>query len=150
MFVRRSNLYQGVPYPYSTLWNRAERNEAVHGRSFRSYVINRVRVHPESWASPAKMSTNDNFVRMPRHNYSYSACVCATSVHLHLQRCQSPSNKAFFVPVQSGRSVGLFGAPEEEKWGPTDALPLPRKLFFSGCMESVRCRQPISVNAAGK
>ena len=36
------------------MWNRKERNEAVHGRSFRSSIKNRVWIHPESCASPAK------------------------------------------------------------------------------------------------
>ena len=30
-----------------------ERNDAVHGRSFRCCVKDRVWVHPESWTSPA-------------------------------------------------------------------------------------------------
>ena len=45
-----------------TLRNRKERNEAVHGRSFRSYLKNRVWVHPESRASSAKSVRTITFV----------------------------------------------------------------------------------------
>ena len=48
------------------------------------------------------------------------------------------------------RSVGPFGPPEEEKGVNTRVLPLPGKLLLSGCMESVRCRQPISTNSSGR
>ena len=89
-----------------------------------------------------QISMNDNLLRMPRNSNSVS---CAKCVHLHLLWCQSPSNNTLFVPVRLDRSVLL-----KNKKGSNTCFPVPRKLFFSGCTGSVRCRQPISTNESGK
>ena len=74
-----------------------------------------------------------------------TAC-CAQNVSSIYCDVKPPSHNALFC----ARSVGPFGPLQEEKRGQTHVLPLLRKRFFSGCMESVRCPQPIRINSSGK
>ena len=85
---------------------------------------NRVWVHPESWASPAKPAQTMTSLRMPRHNNSMFV----------RRKCRPPSTVMSIAIKQDfscARSVGRFGPPEEEKGVNTHVLPLPRKIAFS-------------------
>ena len=74
-------------------------------------------MHPESWASPAKSARAITFFA---HATTPNKAACGfRSVHLSLHSDvhlhQTINNSNLFVLVRSGRSVGPFGPPEEEK-----------------------------------
>ena len=73
--------YQGVSKPCPTLSDRKERNETVHGRSFRSWAKKRVLVHAEFRSPPANSSRT---VTLCTCHGTIAACWFAISVLLRL------------------------------------------------------------------
>ena len=96
---------------------------------------NRGWVHAEYWPLPAKSVRTVTFCTC--HDTT-AACWSAISVHLHLQ-CSSPSNETYLCPfgravrsnVKKTKGLGVYSSSSYKK---------KNKLFFSGCMESIRFR----------
>ena len=119
---------------------RTERNGT---RLVRSVPLVKKRVDVHNLGSRQPNQYGDNLLHMPRHKKQ--GCWCAISVCLNLRQ--------WVMSSHSDKILCLFGRAVRSSWrrrGPTSntchVLPLPthKKLFSSGCMESVRCRQPIS------
>ena len=89
----------------------------------------------------SQTNTNDNLLHMPRHNNSVLVrAKCALPSTVMSASIKQDFICAFGRAIRSSRRI---------RRGPTQILPLPRKLFFPGCMLSVRCRQPIKYFPVG-
>ena len=104
--------YEGVSQPCSTLWNRKERNKAVHGRSFRSRGEKIVFGSIQN-LGPRQPSHNEReffahatVQHVGAQNVSNSIC---SDVNLHQTRLHlcPRSVGPFGRAVRSGRSVLL-------------------------------------------